>query len=94
MSIIETTYDPSKTKTLGLRALREDTDSVISAVSGGSNFVITRKSKALFRIVPMLEEVWETSIDFTDGGKTRGILAEELLDEIEKFRLKNPSHGR
>jgi antitoxin (DNA-binding transcriptional repressor) of toxin-antitoxin stability system len=90
---IETTYDPKRTKSLGLKSFRENTESVIADINNGANFLVTRKSKALFRIVPVEEEAWETLVDFRDY-PNGGILAEDLLAQMDKFKLENPTHGR
>lgn len=79
---------------IGFRELRNSSDEVIAGVGKGKSYVVKRKSKALFRIVPLEQEVWETVIDF-DEIKSGGIEANDLLAEMEKAKRKNPKkYGR
>jgi hypothetical protein len=63
---------------------RLNADKYIKALEKGMSFVVVKRSKAIFRLEPMGEK-WETLIDFTNGGKTKGIRAEKLISLIEKF---------
>ena len=74
---------------IGFRELREDSDRVIARVSAGESFVVKRKSKALFRIVPLEEEVWDTVIDFTDI-EGAGVDADDVLVAIDELKREIP----
>ena len=68
---------------IGLKELRENTESYISEVKKGKSFVVARKSKPLFKITPVFEdnELWETVIDFTKI-KKGGIAIQDLLSRL------------
>jgi len=50
-------------------------------VKQGNSFVVFKKSKPLFKIVPVEDDVWEEVIDFTKIKKS-GVDIEELLKRI------------
>ena len=66
-------------KIVGLKALRENTDMYIAQVQKGASFLVMRKSKPVFRLIPVDEDAWETVVDFT-GIDPRGI----PLDTVKK----------
>jgi len=65
---------------VGLKELRENIDSYISAVERGRSFVVVRKSKPVFKISSPedSDELWEKIIDFTKI-KKGGIGINQLL---------------
>jgi hypothetical protein len=67
---------------------RVNADKYIKALEKGMSFVVVKRSKAIFRLEPMGES-WETLIDFTDGGKTKGIDAKVLIKYMEKYAKQN-----
>lgn len=68
-----------KQQIIGLKDLRQNINKYSSAVQKGSSFVIVRKSKPLFQIVPLDDEgMWETVADFTKF-KKGGVTIDELL---------------
>lgn len=70
---------------VGLKELRGNIDTYASKVKRGDSFIIVRKSKPLFKIVPIdLENQWETIADFTKINKN-GISAKEILKELRKM---------
>ena len=72
------------TKVIGLKELRQNTESYIKAVEKrGDSFVVVRRSKPVFRISPVTEEEggWETVIDFTKV-KKGGVKLTELLSRL------------
>lgn len=71
------------TKIIGLKELRENTETYIKAVEKkGDSFVIVRRSKPVFKIAPVTEdEKWETVIDFTKI-KKGGVNIKELLSRL------------
>ena len=84
----------SNPKTIGFRELRENSDAIIEAVANGDSFVVKRKSKAVFKLVPIEEEVWNTLIDFTEIDPD-GVPAQDVLEAIERLQKKNPEkYGR
>lgn len=75
-------------KIIGLKELRENMDIWIDQVSKGKSFIVVRKAKPIFKIVPFeTEEQWETVIDFTAIRKN-GVSAREILKEL---RILNAS---
>ncbi len=70
---------------VGLKELRENIDTYITEVGKGKSFVVVRKSRPIFKIVPSeLEEQWETVADFTRISK-RGVSAAAILKELKKL---------
>ena len=65
---------------VGLKELRENIDSYISAVEKGRSFVVVRKSKPVFKIssVEESDDLWEKIVDFTKI-KKGGISINQLL---------------
>lgn len=83
-----------KLESIGFRELRENSDTVIDRVTKGQSFVVKRKSKALFRIVPLEEEVWDTVIDFTEVDQ-KGVAVDEVLRVMDELRIEQPEkYGR
>lgn len=70
---------------IGLKELREDVSKFERRIKRGDSFIVMRRSKPLFRIVPTGEEDgWETVIDFTKFQKG-GIPAKELLRRLKSL---------
>lgn len=67
---------------------RLNSEKYIKALEKGMSFVVVKRSKAIFRLEPMGEK-WETLIDFTNGGKTKGIDAGVLLARMKKYARQN-----
>ena len=71
-------------KIVGLKDLRENIDKYVRDVGKGTDYIVVRRSKPLFRMVaPLQEENWETVIDFTKIRKG-GIPAKELLSVLRR----------
>ena len=72
-------------KIIGLKELRENTENYISAVGKGKSFIVVRRSKPIFKVVPVDEwgdeGTWETIIDFTRIRKG-GVLLDELIKKL------------
>lgn len=76
---------------IGLKELRDNVDTYITAVKKGKKFTVFRHSKPVFAIVPPseveydLEELdgtgWETIVDFTKKGS---ITVDDLLARIKR----------
>jgi prevent-host-death family protein len=80
-------------KIAGLKELRENTEEYITAVQRkGDSFIIVRRSKPIFKIVPLSEEdeIWEDVVDFTKI-KKGGVPVKEALN---KLRLWTSSKKR
>ena len=76
-------------KTIGLKELRENIENWINQVRKGKSFLVFRKSRPVFRIVPPeTEEQWETIADFTKINKD-GISAHEILKELRKLNVQS-----
>ncbi len=64
---------------VGLKELRNDLERYTKQVRRGKSLIIVRRSKPLFKIVPVDEEgEWESIVDFTEFYK-EGIPAKKLL---------------
>ena len=67
---------------VGLKELRQNIDKYIAEVNKGKNFIVLRRSKPLFRLVPPeKEEDWEEVVDFTKIRKG-GVGLKELLSRL------------
>lgn len=68
---------------IGLKHLRENIDTYINQIKKGSSFVVVRRSKPVFKIMPIDSEDgrWETIIDFTKI-KKGGVRIEDILSRI------------
>jgi prevent-host-death family protein len=81
-----------KNTIIGLKDLRENTESYISKIKKGKSFVVVKRSKPVFKITPVDEwgdeGIWETVVDFTEINP-KGVPATEVrkaLAEIKKER--------
>ena len=74
-----------KINILGLKELRENMQKYASRVEEGESFIVVRKSKPVFKMVPPeSEEQWETIADFTKINKN-GVPAKEVLKALRKL---------
>lgn len=74
-----------KNNIVGLKELRGNMQKYASLVERGESFVIVRKSRPIFKIVPPeSENQWETVADFTKINKN-GLAAKEILKELRKL---------
>ena len=55
-------------------------------IQKGNSFIVLKRSKPLFKIIPIHEEEWEEVIDFTKFRKN-GISAEELISRLQKMQV-------
>lgn len=69
-------------QTIGLRELRENFGKYIQEVDKGEEFIVMKKSQAIFKIVPVEDAQWEEVIDFTRFRK-RGIEIKELIKRLK-----------
>ncbi len=72
-----------KQSIVGLKELRNNMDSYISAVEKGRSFIVVRRSKPVLQISSPSEapELWERVIDFTKI-KKGGVRINELLARL------------
>ena len=79
-------------KIIGLKELREDTEKYIAQIKRGKSFVVVRRSKPIFKLVPVDElgdeGTWETLIDFTKI-KKGGVPAEVVLERLKAINAQN-----
>ncbi|OGJ59367.1 hypothetical protein A2881_05220 [Candidatus Peribacteria bacterium RIFCSPHIGHO2_01_FULL_55_13] len=77
-------------KDISIKELRQNLAQVADRVEKGESFRVIRRSKPSFIIMKvdaeMPEEQWETVVDFTDGGKTKGVPLKEVIKEIRKLQ--------
>lgn len=77
-------------KDLSIKELRAQLSDVADRAERGESFRIIRRSKPSFIIMKVNAEVpeegWETVVDFTDGGKTKGVPLKVVLKELKKMR--------
>lgn len=67
---------------VGVKELRANLDRYIDQVRKGLTFTIVKRSKAVFRIVPLQEEEqWEQVVDFTRIRKG-GVAIDNLLKRL------------
>ncbi|MEK7630585.1 MAG: type II toxin-antitoxin system prevent-host-death family antitoxin [Patescibacteria group bacterium] len=78
-----------KTNIVGFKELREDADKYIAQVQKGRSFVVVRRSKPIFKMVPVDEwgdeGVWETVADFRTL-HPKGVPATDVLRVLKKLR--------
>lgn len=67
-----------------LKEFRTDVAKFAERAKKGDSFIITKRSRPLFRVGPVDESGWETVIDFTKFRKN-GISAGELLKILESM---------
>ncbi len=77
-------------KTISITYFRNNVSLIADKVAKGLQFIVTRHSKPVFRV--QLVDVdddddgsWEMIIDFTEGGKTEGMRAEDVLKLLKKI---------
>ena len=64
---------------IGLKEFRQNVEEYSKRIAKGQSFVILRKSKPLFKVVPVSEsEIWEPVIDLTEINKN-GVLIEDMV---------------
>ena len=66
---------------INLKNLREHMQKYSEKVQKGDSFIVFKKSKPLFKIVPINDGTWEEVIDFTKI-KKQGIDIKELLQRL------------
>jgi prevent-host-death family protein len=71
---------------IGLKELRENTETYIKRVNRGESITVVRRSTPLFRLTPVdAEEIgWETVVDFTSLDE-KGVSARDILASLRKM---------
>ncbi|HRZ30129.1 MAG TPA: type II toxin-antitoxin system Phd/YefM family antitoxin [Candidatus Paceibacterota bacterium] len=71
------------TKIIGLKELRENTDTYLAQIKRGHSFLVLRRSEPVFKISPIdeAEELWEEVIDFTKI-KKGGVALDQILARL------------
>lgn len=77
-------------KDISIKDLRQNLSDIADQVEHGETFRVIRRSKPSFFLmnidIDTAEDGWETVVDFTDGGKRRGMPAKDVLKIIKKIR--------
>src|SRR3989338_10065580 len=81
------------TKLVPIKEVRKNIAHYADFAEKGITIVVIRRSEPSFKIVPLGEDDIETGefedfIDFTEGGKKRGIPATVLLKKMQEFEKK------
>ncbi len=68
---------------VGVKELRENLEVYISQINKGASFTVIKRSKPVFKIMPITaeDENWEEVVDFTKIQKG-GIKIEEILSRL------------
>jgi len=66
---------------IGLKSLRNNMQEYVKKIQKGSSFIVFRKSKPLFKISPIEEDLWQEVIDFTKIQKG-GVDIKDLLQRL------------
>ncbi len=71
---------------VGLKELRENTETYIRRVNRGESIIVVRRSTPLFRLTPIDtgEMGWESVADFTTLDE-RGVSAKDVLASLRKL---------
>ena len=73
-----------KSSIIGLKELRENTESYIRRVHRGESIIVVRRSTPLFRLTPIDadESGWESVADFTTHDE-QGVSARDILATLQ-----------
>lgn len=81
-------------KIIGLKEFRENVNQYAKKVHKGQSFVVVKRSKPLFKMVPVEfeteEGIWETVVDFNNIHRG-GLPAETLLKYLQHGQNKKSS---
>lgn len=67
---------------VGVKELRNNLDQYINEVKNGASFTVVKRSKPVFKMVPVVQdEQWEEVVDFTEI-KKGGVSISELLNRL------------
>lgn len=68
-------------KIIGFKEFRNNADVVIKHVNNGHSFVVFKRSKPIFEISPVGNDIWEEVIDFTKI-KKGGVNIKDILKRL------------
>lgn len=75
---------------ISIKELRSNLAAIADRVEKGESYRVIRRSKPSFYIMKIgaetPEEDWETVVDFTEGGKTKGVTVDRVIREMRKLR--------
>ena len=72
----------NKEEIIGVKELRQNLDQYIAQIAKGKSFMVIRRSKPVFNIIPIdAENNWEEAADFTKI-KKGGVKIEEILSRL------------
>lgn len=79
-------------KIIGLKELRENTESYISQVQRGRSFTVVRRSQPIFTITPVDEwgdeGNWKTVVDLTSINK-KGVSPRTILSSLKRLNAQD-----
>ena len=82
----------AKSRIIGLKDLRENMGSYINQVKKGHSFTVIRRSRAVFKVMPVDEwgdeGMWESVVDFTKIRKG-GVPASEVIAALKRVNAKD-----
>ena len=74
---------------ISIKDFRANISRIADLVKEGKAFRVFRRSHLAFKVVPpetnTSEEEWETVIDFTENGKTKGVPITRVLQTLRKL---------
>lgn len=84
----------SMPKDVPIKKFREKLAEYADRIEAGESFRIIRRSKPSFVVMHIDDDVdsegkWETVVDFTDGGKKKGMPADNLLKLLKKINRED-----
>ena len=74
---------------ISMKDFRQTLAAIAEAVGQGESFTVMRRSKPAFVVKPFGDDEeyqWKTALDFTDGGKKKGISAKKLFNAMKKLK--------
>jgi len=75
--------------TIAIKDFRNNLSSFADKAEKGESFIVFRRSKPAFKVVPVeieTDEKWETVIDFTQKGKKSGEKIEDVISVLENMK--------
>jgi antitoxin (DNA-binding transcriptional repressor) of toxin-antitoxin stability system len=73
-------------KNSSIKHFRQHLSEYADIVESGEAITVFRRSKAVFKVVPInteTDEQWETVIDFTEGGNKKGAAIDDVITALE-----------
>lgn len=75
------------TNSISIKQFRNNMAKIATEAEKGSSFIVIRRSKPSFKIVPFNgeDDGWETVVDFTEKGKKTGENIKDVLKALRKL---------